>query len=60
MCRVGVRSPNGSGTGGDADLTDAVFTALPEDGAEELHENAPCGYVSSPMDGTVARNRCWT
>ncbi|MGW9370916.1 PP2C family protein-serine/threonine phosphatase [Streptomyces xanthophaeus] len=35
--------------------TDAVFSAMLEDTAEELYESAPCGYLSTLMDGTVAR-----
>ncbi|NJQ15604.1 PP2C family protein-serine/threonine phosphatase [Streptomyces bohaiensis] len=44
------RHDHGGGT-----TTDAVFTALLEDSAEELYEKAPCGYLSTLMDGTVAR-----
>lgn len=33
----------------------AAFTALLEDSPEELYESAPCGYLSTMMDGTVAR-----
>ncbi|WP_030567622.1 PP2C family protein-serine/threonine phosphatase [Streptomyces aureocirculatus] len=43
-----------SGTGDDAGV-DATFTALLEDSAEELYESAPCGYLSTLMDGTIAR-----
>ncbi len=31
------------------------FPALLEDSAEELYESAPCGCLSSLMDGTVAK-----
>ncbi|MDG9690981.1 SpoIIE family protein phosphatase [Streptomyces sp. DH17] len=31
------------------------FAALLEDSAEELYENAPCGYLSTLMDGTIAK-----
>ncbi|UFQ14195.1 MULTISPECIES: PP2C family protein-serine/threonine phosphatase [Streptomyces] len=34
---------------------DAAFAALLEDSAEELYESAPCGYLSTLMDGTIAR-----
>lgn len=34
---------------------DAAFTALLEDSAEELYESAPCGYLSTLMDGTIAK-----
>ncbi|NUT97401.1 MAG: SpoIIE family protein phosphatase [Saccharothrix sp.] len=33
----------------------AVFAALLEDSAEELYETAPCGYLSTLMDGTIAK-----
>lgn len=36
-------------------VTDADFTALLEDSAEELYESAPCGYLSTLMDGTIAK-----
>lgn len=51
MCRTG---PDPSGEQ-DRDVTDAVFTALLEDSAEELYEQAPCGYLSTLMDGTIAK-----
>ncbi|MFI8193769.1 PP2C family protein-serine/threonine phosphatase [Streptomyces sp. NPDC085946] len=34
---------------------DAKFSALLEDSAEELYESAPCGYLSTLMDGTIAK-----
>ncbi|MEV8566498.1 SpoIIE family protein phosphatase [Streptomyces sp. NPDC051322] len=52
MCRAG-RDPDFE-TGDGAD-TNAMFTALLEDSAEELYESAPCGYLSTLMDGTIAR-----
>ncbi|WP_405784145.1 PP2C family protein-serine/threonine phosphatase [Streptomyces sp. NBC_00859] len=39
----------------DVDATDVAFTALLEDSAEELYEQAPCGYMSTLMDGTIAK-----
>ncbi|WTL44282.1 SpoIIE family protein phosphatase [Streptomyces sp. NBC_01497] len=39
----------------DTDATDAMFTSLLEDSAEELYEQAPCGYLSTLMDGTIAK-----
>ncbi|MFD5978300.1 PP2C family protein-serine/threonine phosphatase [Streptomyces bacillaris] len=39
----------------DVDATDAMFTSLLEDSAEELYEQAPCGYLSTLMDGTIAK-----
>ncbi|GHH94238.1 PP2C family protein-serine/threonine phosphatase [Streptomyces capillispiralis] len=35
--------------------TRAAFSALLEDSAEDLYESAPCGYLSTLMDGTVAK-----
>ncbi|GII04493.1 histidine kinase [Planobispora takensis] len=50
--RTGDRSgPHQSGDG----AADAAFAALLEDSAEELYENAPCGYLSTLMDGTIAK-----
>lgn len=40
---------------GEESATDAVFSSLLEDTAEELYESAPCGYLSTLMDGTIAR-----
>ncbi|MEU0782987.1 SpoIIE family protein phosphatase [Streptomyces sp. NPDC006173] len=42
-------------TGHQAGVTDAAFISLLEDSVEELYEQAPCGYVSTLMDGTVAK-----
>ncbi|MEV2258778.1 SpoIIE family protein phosphatase [Streptomyces anulatus] len=39
----------------EVDATDAVFTSLLEDSVEELYEHAPCGYLSTLMDGTIAK-----
>ncbi|QIJ66765.1 SpoIIE family protein phosphatase [Streptomyces sp. JB150] len=33
----------------------AAFATLLEDSAEELYESAPCGYLSTLMDGTIAK-----
>ncbi|MEU2056441.1 PP2C family protein-serine/threonine phosphatase [Streptomyces bungoensis] len=48
-----------TGAGADAGagrLADtASFAALLEDSAEDLYESAPCGYLSTLMDGTVAK-----
>lgn len=37
------------------EVTDVAFTSLLEDSAEELYEQAPCGYLSTLMDGTIAK-----
>ncbi|MFJ7343085.1 PP2C family protein-serine/threonine phosphatase [Streptomyces sp. NPDC101110] len=53
MCRTG-GVPEPTGTGDEAS-TAAAFTALLEDSAEDLYESAPCGYLSTMMDGTIAK-----
>ncbi|MEU4806227.1 SpoIIE family protein phosphatase [Actinosynnema sp. NPDC023587] len=35
--------------------SDPAFSALLEDSAEDLYEHAPCGYLSTLMDGTIAK-----
>ncbi|MET9361653.1 SpoIIE family protein phosphatase [Streptomyces sp. NPDC006632] len=53
MCRNGeYPDPHGA----DKERTaDAAFAALLEDSADELYECAPCGYLSTLMDGTIAK-----
>ncbi|GAA2767838.1 SpoIIE family protein phosphatase [Streptomyces paradoxus] len=53
MCRTG-GVPEPAETGDEAS-TNAAFTALLEDSAEDLYESAPCGYLSTMMDGTIAK-----
>ncbi|MFI7000080.1 PP2C family protein-serine/threonine phosphatase [Nocardia sp. NPDC050175] len=47
----------GGGGCGDPDDSGAnpAFSALLEDSAEDLYENAPCGYLSTLMDSTIAK-----
>ncbi|MFF4492011.1 PP2C family protein-serine/threonine phosphatase [Streptomyces sp. NPDC001544] len=53
MCRTdGLPEPSETG---DDEAMDAAFTALLEDSVEELYESAPCGYLSTLMDGTIAK-----
>ncbi|MFJ8945218.1 PP2C family protein-serine/threonine phosphatase [Streptomyces sp. NPDC102395] len=53
MCRTGQEpEPHGAG---DETTQQAVFASLLEDSAEELYESAPCGYLSTLMDGTIAK-----
>ncbi|MHA6761325.1 PP2C family protein-serine/threonine phosphatase [Streptacidiphilus sp. PAMC 29251] len=33
----------------------AVFSSLLEDNVEDLYENAPCGYLSTLLDGQIAK-----
>ncbi|MCS0637535.1 SpoIIE family protein phosphatase [Streptomyces sp. LP05-1] len=53
MCRTGHRPDPHEPERGDT--SDTAFAALLEDSAEELYESAPCGYLSTLMDGTVAK-----
>ena len=50
-------SPGGDDPDGGADaaLSEALSEALSWDNAEDLYENAPCGYVSTLLDGTIVR-----
>ncbi|MFF5447267.1 PP2C family protein-serine/threonine phosphatase [Streptomyces sp. NPDC012888] len=53
MCRTG-QLPEPQDADDDA-ASNAAFAALLEDSAEELYERAPCGYLSTLMDGTIAK-----
>ncbi|MFD7459349.1 MULTISPECIES: PP2C family protein-serine/threonine phosphatase [unclassified Streptomyces] len=53
MCRTG-QQPEPSDAD-DEKAADAAFATLLEDSAEELYECAPCGYLSTLMDGTIAK-----
>ena len=46
-------SDSGSGEGGDGQGPN--LASLLEDSAEDLYENAPCGYLSTFPDGQIAR-----
>ncbi|MDI5967833.1 SpoIIE family protein phosphatase [Streptomyces sp. SL13] len=48
---------NGAGAAGGGHPGDdrALFSALLEDSAEDLYENAPCGYLSTLLDGRIAK-----
>jgi sigma-B regulation protein RsbU (phosphoserine phosphatase) len=48
MCETG-------DTDGSEDTVGDTFPALLEDSAEDLYEHAPCGYLSTLMDGTIAK-----
>ncbi|MGX1115054.1 sigma-B regulation protein RsbU (phosphoserine phosphatase) [Streptomyces ambofaciens] len=53
MCRTGQQpDPFESDSGG---TPGEVFASLLEDSAEDLYESAPCGYLSTLMDGTIAK-----
>ncbi|CAM5636402.1 MULTISPECIES: PP2C family protein-serine/threonine phosphatase [Streptomyces] len=56
MCRTGQQpDPYDRHDADDEKAADAAFAALLEDSAEELYEKAPCGYLSTLMDGTIAK-----
>ncbi|ANB07212.1 histidine kinase [Streptomyces ambofaciens] len=44
----------GRGSGDDAD-GERAYSELPEDSAEDLYENAPCGYLSTLPDGRITK-----
>lgn len=46
---------DGSWAAGDRDQEQLSFSALLEDSVEDLYENAPCGYLSTLMDGRIAK-----
>jgi len=45
----------GAETGPGAGTDQTTFSSLLEDSAEDLYENAPCGYLSTLLDGQIAR-----
>ncbi|MEU0750840.1 PAS domain-containing protein, partial [Streptomyces albogriseolus] len=49
-------SPGGADdAGAEAPDIRPAFSSLLEDSAEDLYESAPCGYLSTLMDGTIAK-----
>ncbi|KQX44534.1 histidine kinase [Streptomyces sp. Root63] len=46
---------DGSRPAEDRDQGFPVLSALLEENAEDLYENAPCGYLSTLMDGRIAK-----
>ncbi|MGQ5260982.1 PP2C family protein-serine/threonine phosphatase [Micromonospora sp. ZYX-F-536] len=57
MTATAGRDPHGQGPGddGSAQPSEAGFPALLEDNLEDLYENAPCGSLSTLLDGTIAK-----
>lgn len=53
MCRTGQQSDPPDTE--DGKTSDATFAVLLEDSTDELYETAPCGYLSTLMDGTIAK-----
>lgn len=55
MCKTDdAEEESPTGERGPAD-EQARFSALLEDSAEDLYEHAPCGYLSTLMDGRIAK-----
>ncbi|MCC9153597.1 SpoIIE family protein phosphatase [Streptomyces parvulus] len=56
MCRAGEQGENqGRAEHQDPGDERARFSALLEDSAEELYDHAPCGYLSTLLDGQIAK-----
>jgi sigma-B regulation protein RsbU (phosphoserine phosphatase) len=53
MCTSG-QGPDSSRPGEETSL-EASFSALLEDDVDDLYENAPCGYLSTLLDGKIAK-----
>jgi len=53
MCGTGKDPVDGGQSGNDS--PDVQFSALLEDSIEDLYEHAPCGYLSTLLDGTIAK-----
>lgn len=54
MCKTNGEGQEGREGGGPVD-DQAQFSALLEDSAEDLYEHAPCGYLSTQLDGRIAK-----
>jgi len=52
---AGARPGPGAETGPGAGTGQTAFSSLLEDSAEDLYENAPCGYLSTLLDGQIAK-----
>ncbi|MEU1367434.1 SpoIIE family protein phosphatase [Streptomyces sp. NPDC005803] len=55
MCRTDEDPDREREHGQGPDAMSVAFTDLLEDSADELYEQAPCGYLSTLMDGTIAK-----
>jgi sigma-B regulation protein RsbU (phosphoserine phosphatase) len=51
----GVAGGGEGGSGHGPSHEEASFSALLEDSAEDLYDNAPCGYLSTLLDGQIAK-----
>jgi phosphoserine phosphatase RsbU/P len=52
---AGAGPGSGAETGPGAGTDQTTFSSLLEDSAEDLYENAPCGYLSTLLDGQIAK-----
>ncbi|MFI2780557.1 PP2C family protein-serine/threonine phosphatase [Streptomyces sp. ALB3] len=55
MARPDGEEADGAWAAGDRDQEQLPFSALLDDSAEDLYENAPCGYLSTLLDGRIAK-----
>ncbi|MCY0929065.1 SpoIIE family protein phosphatase [Streptomyces sp. H27-H1] len=55
MCATDGDQDSDGVSGDRAGNDSALFSALLEDSAEDLYENAPCGYLSTLLDGQIAK-----
>ncbi|MFD3920020.1 PP2C family protein-serine/threonine phosphatase [Streptomyces sp. NPDC058595] len=55
MCATGDDQGGDAAAEGRAGDDSGLFSALLEDSAEDLYENAPCGYLSTLLDGQIAK-----
>ncbi len=56
MCKTDGNESSGNPIpGGQPGDDQATFSALLEDSAEDLYEHAPCGYLSTLLDGKIAK-----
>ncbi|MFB4426643.1 PP2C family protein-serine/threonine phosphatase [Streptomyces sp. QL37] len=53
--RPGGHGTDGSPPAGDRGQASPAFSALLDDSVEDLYENAPCGYLSTLMDGRIVK-----
>lgn len=49
------QDPAADGPSNGGRMEETAFSSLLEDSAEDLYENAPCGYLSTLLDGQIAK-----
>jgi len=55
MASPGPASGSGAADRGRGEDERAEFSALLEDSTDDLYEHAPCGYLSTMLDGSIAK-----